>query len=274
MPDSATLTRRVLDALVSAGLVTAEQVRVSEASAADTGTTAGQVLVQRDLVTPVQIANVLEEELGVPRVDLESYAPDESALRLVPGDVARAHRVIPLFEIEGMLTVAIGDPIDVFELDTLAAELGVEVEAVLADAPAVQAAIVQHYGEAEATEEPAEETAAETPAEEYPAEEPAEQPEAADVTSPRSRRPPISAIPPKHPRPRAARSPPPRRRSPHPRRPRLPLPSFSCPVFPVSRRTLGLTRRSRSPTSSRSTSRRSPKRPRKTSRQPSSPPTR
>ncbi len=170
MPDTATLSGRVLDALISAGLVTAEQVRVSEASAADTGANPGQVLVQRDLVTPVQIANVLEEELGVPRVDLESYAPDDSALKLVPADVARGRKVIPLFEIEGMLTVAVGDPIDVFELDGLAAELGLEVEAVLADAPAVAEAIVQYYGEAEAPAEPA-------PAQSEVAEEP-EAPEA------------------------------------------------------------------------------------------------
>ena len=52
-----------------------------------------------------------------PRVDLASYAPDDEALALVPGDVARARKVLPLFEIEGMLTVAIGDPIDVFALD-------------------------------------------------------------------------------------------------------------------------------------------------------------
>ena len=135
MPDSATLSGRVLDALISSGLVTAEQVRVSTSSSVEAGTNPGQVLVQRDLVTPVQIANVLEDELGVPRVDLESYAPDESALALVPGAMARRRNILPLFEIEGMLTVAIGDPIDVFELDALAAELGVEVEAVLADAP-------------------------------------------------------------------------------------------------------------------------------------------
>src|SRR5512139_3264737 len=107
MPDTSTLSGRVLDALVSTGLVTAEQVRVAEESAAGSSTTAGALLVERDLVTGVQIANVLEEELGVPRVDLESYAPDDSALKIVPATMARSHKVVPLFEIEGMLTVAV-----------------------------------------------------------------------------------------------------------------------------------------------------------------------
>jgi type II secretory ATPase GspE/PulE/Tfp pilus assembly ATPase PilB-like protein len=55
--------------------------------------------------------------------------------------------VLPLFEIEGMLTVAIGDAGDIFMIDELAAELGVEIEAVLAEVPAVRGAIVQYYGE-------------------------------------------------------------------------------------------------------------------------------
>jgi DNA-binding response OmpR family regulator len=65
MPDSATLSGRVLEALISAGLVTAEQVRVSEASAADTGANPGEVLVQRGLVIaavrPVRRAHLLEQ---------------------------------------------------------------------------------------------------------------------------------------------------------------------------------------------------------------------
>ena len=69
--------------------------------------------------------------------------------------------MLPLFEIEGMLTVAIGEPVDIFMLDELAGELGLEVEAVLADSPAVSAAIVQYYGE-EPAHEPTPQPEAET----------------------------------------------------------------------------------------------------------------
>ena len=48
--------------------------------------------------------------MGIPRVDLASYTPDEEALALVPAAVARFRGVLPLFEIEGMLTVAMATP--------------------------------------------------------------------------------------------------------------------------------------------------------------------
>jgi type IV pilus assembly protein PilB len=152
MADSNSISGRVLEALVSAGLVTAEQVKAAEGAAVGAGTNPGLLLLQRDLVTSVQIANVLEDELGIPRVDLASYAPDDSALQIVPASVAHGRGVLPLFEIEGMLTVAIGEPTDVFILDDLGAELGLEIEAVLADAHSVREAIAQYYGPAEPTQ--------------------------------------------------------------------------------------------------------------------------
>ena len=160
MAEATTIAGRVIDALATSGIVSADQVSAVRSGAA-TDSEAGHALLAAGLVTPVQIGNVLEEELGVPRVDLASYAPDDEALVIVTGAVARQHHVLPLFVIEGMLTIAIGDASDIFMLDDLALELSMEIEAVLADAPAVSAAIVQYYGEEPAAEMPAEPLAAE-----------------------------------------------------------------------------------------------------------------
>lgn len=145
MAEATTIAGRVLDALVTSGAITADQLDGVRGLSADDGE-AGHTLVDRGLVTAAQLERVLEDELGIPRVDLASYAPDDDALERVPAVVARMRRVLPLFEIENMLTVAIGDAADVFTLDELASDLGVEVEAVLADGPAVAAAVVQYYG--------------------------------------------------------------------------------------------------------------------------------
>lgn len=137
---------RVLDALSKAGLLTAEQIAVITEAASSSGANVGEVLVQRGLATPADVESALEEELGIPSVDLSSYAPDNEALRMVPEDLARTYNVLPLFEIENILTVAIGDPMDVFRLDDLSLALGLEIEAVLADTASVAAAIDQYYG--------------------------------------------------------------------------------------------------------------------------------
>lgn len=145
MADSTTIAGRTLDALVDAGLVTSDQVAVARSGAADDAE-AGRDLIGRGLIASPQLTEVLEDRLGYPRVDLASYAPDDEALRLVPAATAHAYGVLPLFEIEGTLTVAVGEPLDIFSLDRFGAELGVQIDAVLADAPAVTSAITQYFG--------------------------------------------------------------------------------------------------------------------------------
>jgi len=121
MIDPSGITSRVLDSLSAAGLLTPEQISSLERQAAEAGVSVGSALIERGLVSSADIESVLEHEMGVPHVDLSSYAPEDSALALVPSTIARNRRVLPLFEIEGMLTVAVGEPMDVFTLDDLAA---------------------------------------------------------------------------------------------------------------------------------------------------------
>lgn len=151
MPQT-TLTDRVLDTLVTAGLLTVEQLS-GVRDAASGGVSVGTVLLDRGLVTSADVGTALEDELGVPRVDLTSYAPDDEALALVPAAVARERRLLPLFEIDGTLTAAIGDPMDVFMLDGVAEGLGVEFDPVLTDPVSLLGAIVQYYGDQAAAPE-------------------------------------------------------------------------------------------------------------------------
>jgi len=139
------VTSKVLEALEIAGLLSGEQIEsaINAASAGDRSV--GQVLIDRGLVTAADIESVLEDAFGTPRVNLSSYTPDEGALNILSADIALSYRVLPLFEIEGMLTVAVGQAVDVFLLDDLMLKAGMEIEAVLADSASITAALAQYY---------------------------------------------------------------------------------------------------------------------------------
>lgn len=168
MADERSITQRLFEALVERGLVTAEQLTHAQELHAQTRQPLGEVLVARGLITPGDVRQVLEDDLGVPHLDLASYAPEPTALRLVPAAVARAQRILPLFEIEGMLTVAVANPLDVFGLDELSAQLAYELEPVLSDPSAITEAIDGNYGPA--TAEAAEAAEAKEPEGAAPAE--------------------------------------------------------------------------------------------------------
>ncbi|MBU4264205.1 MAG: hypothetical protein KKC76_20330 [Proteobacteria bacterium] len=55
----------------------------------------------------------------------------EQAVKLIPPPVAYYFKVIPLFEIEGVLTIAMADPVDILSLDTIVDITNTEVEVVI-----------------------------------------------------------------------------------------------------------------------------------------------
>lgn len=146
MVETGMIGERVLDALVASGALTVERLEAVESASGRSGLPAGRLLLEQGAISVADIETVLEQTLGAPRVDLSSYAPDDSALALVSADVARKHAVLPLFEIDSMLTVALGQVAAVFELDALADELGMEVEVVLVEPASLAEALDAHYG--------------------------------------------------------------------------------------------------------------------------------
>lgn len=147
MVEATDITRRLCDAVVETGLVTPGRLAEAQVAASSSGRHLGAVLAEGGLLTAEQAAMLLERDLGIPRVDLTSYAPEPAALSLVSVEYATANGILPLFEIEGVLTVAVGDPFDVFALASLAAEVGTDLEPVLAARGDIVAAIAQYYGD-------------------------------------------------------------------------------------------------------------------------------
>ena len=144
MVENTTVAGRVLQSLLQTGSLATDQLEAVRAEGLD-DVQSGRALIERGIISPAQLTEVLEDEMGYPRVDLESYTPDEDALEIVTAALARQRTFLPLFEIEGQLTIAIGDPCDIFDLDAIGEELGYSVDAVLADAPAVQRAVDTYY---------------------------------------------------------------------------------------------------------------------------------
>jgi len=157
-----TLYGRVCSKMVEAGLITKEQLAAAEEHSAKTGKRLKDIIPGIALITSEDMGRFLEEKLDVPRVDLESYSPEPEAIRALSGDVARENGILPLFEIEGILTVVLADALDVFELDALSRQVGWSLEPALSADGNVQETIEACYSDSEGgAEQPSAEEAAE-----------------------------------------------------------------------------------------------------------------
>jgi RsmE family RNA methyltransferase len=84
-------------------------------------------------------------------VDLNQRPPEPSAIHLVPADVARRHKVVPIAKInragQDMLVVGVADPSSVIAMEEISAVCKLKVLPVLAPARQVEDQIAAHYPE-------------------------------------------------------------------------------------------------------------------------------
>ncbi|WP_209020649.1 GspE/PulE family protein [Nocardioides sp. 1609] len=101
-----TTTGDTIEALLAAGLVTADDVALAAASAAP-GQSVVEVLVDRGAVDRLSLMHLAAETAGLEYVDLTDLPIDASAASLLPGDFARRSSVIPFARRDGALHVAV-----------------------------------------------------------------------------------------------------------------------------------------------------------------------
>jgi len=141
---------KVLDslklALIKEGLVTKEKLRVAEIKAQRENETLSKILVRLGFVTEEQLVSFIGEKTRVPYVKIENYTIDRQVLELIPENIARRYKIIPLFKIEDVLTVGMSNPLDIISIDEISAVAGCKVEAVIASNESIDVAIDLWYG--------------------------------------------------------------------------------------------------------------------------------
>ena len=135
--------------LVEKGLINRDQLRVALTEQKQKNERLGKILVRLGLVSESVVRDVLAEMLRVESIDLSKVVPDSDAVALLPEDVARRFRLLPIAydPAARAITVAMADTFDVVALDQVAALLGgnIEVRTLLASEAEIQAAIDHFY---------------------------------------------------------------------------------------------------------------------------------
>jgi type IV pilus assembly protein PilB len=119
MATAAATNDRLGDILIREGLITREQLSTALAEQKSTGHRLGYVLVKLGLVQELEVTKVLARQYRMPAVDLSRFEVDPKILKMIPGDFALKHVVLPLKREGRTLTVAMADPTNTGVLDDL-----------------------------------------------------------------------------------------------------------------------------------------------------------
>jgi type IV pilus assembly protein PilB len=119
MATAAASNDRLGDILMREGLITREQLSTALSEQKSTGHRLGYVLVKLGLIQELEVTKVLARQYRMPAVDLSRFEVDPKVLKMVPGDFALKHVVLPLKREGRTLTVAMADPTNTGVLDDL-----------------------------------------------------------------------------------------------------------------------------------------------------------
>ena len=104
--------RRLGEILVRREVITQEQLQRALDFQRREGGLLGEILVKLGYVNEMDIVQALTVQYGFPYLPLEGYELNSEVVKLVPENVARQYRVIPLDVMGNILTVAMSNPLN------------------------------------------------------------------------------------------------------------------------------------------------------------------
>jgi type IV pilus assembly protein PilB len=140
---------RLGEVLLEAGLITEDALRQALKSKESTGEPVGQCLLRMEVLSETDLCAFLQQRYRVPAVDFGETEVDEEAVRLVPVEVARRFRLIPVRRDGRRLTLAMADPGNFAAVDDIKFITGLEVRVAVATDSGISKAIDQHYADGE-----------------------------------------------------------------------------------------------------------------------------
>jgi general secretion pathway protein E/type IV pilus assembly protein PilB len=136
----------LLDLLVDLGFTSADVVAKAREEASAAGVGVVDLLVANKVIRPEDVTQAKAAQFGAEVVHLTGLKIEDDVIAMVPRDIARKYRVIPVAKAEGKVAVAIADPSDLNTLDSLHHLLNVDVEPRVASEPDIEAALSKYYG--------------------------------------------------------------------------------------------------------------------------------
>jgi type II secretion system (T2SS) protein E len=87
----------------------------------------------------------LARQHGVPLIQLRDQPLNRDVLKLVPKGVAYRHKLIPVSQTQGTLTIALSDPANVNAIDDITFLMGSPVKVAVASPREIEAALERGY---------------------------------------------------------------------------------------------------------------------------------
>ena len=137
--------RLIGDILIDHGVITPLELDEALQRQRLTGEILGRVLLQMGLCDEQAVVEALGVQAGMERVDVNRMQVSHEVLGRVSSDIARFYNIVPIRFDDGVLTVAMADPLNLGIIDDLTQILGCKVRGAVSNEGAIAAFIKNNY---------------------------------------------------------------------------------------------------------------------------------
>ncbi len=145
------MSKNIGELLVRQKRITSQQLQRAQDEQRATGTRLGYNLTKLGFIKDQELTNFLSEQYGVPAIELAEFEIDPQIIKLIPGEVAQKHQIVPINRAGASLIVAMADPSNIYAIDDIKFLTGYNVESVVSSEHAIQEAIDRYYSESSAS---------------------------------------------------------------------------------------------------------------------------
>lgn len=131
----------LLVSLIRAGIIQDDQSGLLQDRARSEKKTLVTYLIDNDIVTSSQLAEICEQEYGIPLLDLDAFDLGEIPQKYLNAKLIEKHHALPIYTQGNTLYIAVSDPTNVTALEDFGFTFSLHTEALLVDERKLQYAI-------------------------------------------------------------------------------------------------------------------------------------
>lgn len=131
--------------LLQANLITDDQLEEALEYQRAHGGRLGEILCELGHLTNEELTRTLGTKYGAATASVDQLHPDAQTLALIPAEMARAHRIIPLSRNGSTLTCAMVDPTRLDSINEVQFQTGCHLQPILVTPAVMVAALARFY---------------------------------------------------------------------------------------------------------------------------------
>jgi type IV pilus assembly protein PilB len=123
----------ITDVIIELGYATPERIEKVLEEARNAGRSPQRMMLEEGLISGDQLSRAIAERYGLDHLDLSAFRVDMGAANLIPDNVARRHKAVPVgYADDGTLLLAAADPANVLAVDDIKLMTGLQCRVAVA----------------------------------------------------------------------------------------------------------------------------------------------